>query len=170
MSSTFYHLRLFFSVQMPVDQCPSIILHVYEYSLQCGAVLAPVEIAHRLCFFYSSVAVGQMEQGAVSAFHEAAEGRVDESLQRGTEAQKRCHLTLPTWIWSKQWNFLWHLCSDPCSKEEVKSTLWFTRYEKLTCSTYWSEHIFCYQVYISGVRIACVGVFVSGSSLVFIFT
>lgn len=42
------------------------------------------------------VAVGQMEQGAVSAFHKAAEGRVDESLQRVTEAQQKCHLTLPT--------------------------------------------------------------------------
>lgn len=42
------------------------------------------------------VAVGQMEQDAVSAFHKAAEGRVDESLQRVTEAQQKCHLTLPT--------------------------------------------------------------------------
>lgn len=50
-------------------------------------------------------AVGQMEQGAVSAFHKAAEGRVDESPQRVTEAQQKCHLTLPTWMWSKYWHF-----------------------------------------------------------------
>lgn len=36
------------------------------------------------------VAVGQMEQDAGSAFHKAAEGRVDESLQRVTEAQQKC--------------------------------------------------------------------------------
>lgn len=42
------------------------------------------------------VAVGQMEQVAVSAFHKVAEGRVDGSLQRVTEAQNKCHLTLPT--------------------------------------------------------------------------
>lgn len=41
------------------------------------------------------VTVGQMEQGAGSAFHKAAEGRVDESLQRVTEAQQKCLLTLP---------------------------------------------------------------------------
>lgn len=51
-----------------------------------------VEIAHRLHFLLLvGVAVGQMEKGAVSAFHKAAEGRVDESPQRVTEAQQKCH-------------------------------------------------------------------------------
>lgn len=64
--------------------------YVCEYSHQYIAVLAQMK-----CILVG-VAVDQMEQVAVSAFHKAAEGRVDESLQRVTEAQQKCHLPLPT--------------------------------------------------------------------------
>lgn len=54
---------------------------------------------------FVGVAGGQMEKVAASAFLEAAEWRVDESRCRVTEAQQKCHLTLPTWTWPKPFHF-----------------------------------------------------------------
>ena len=79
-----------------------IAIHVYEYSHQYYGSGDCTQVAFSPLV---GVAVGQMEKGAVSAFHKAAEGRVDESPQRVTEAQQKCHLTVPTWMWSKVWNF-----------------------------------------------------------------
>lgn len=75
--------------------------HVYEYSHQYYGSGDCTQVAFSPLV---GVAVGQMEKGAVSAFHKAAEGRVDESPQRVTEAQQKCHLTVPTWMCSKVWN------------------------------------------------------------------